>query len=129
MLIISVPAGNGQAGRAPDSRDTILSSSPDRRHYYYYKSKCISRHHLTVPPVPPGLNQEFLVGGPPDHCAKNNSIQNLQKHFLSEGAGSPWPPRWLRPPPWNMKSTCPLTPFHATLLLIPKCNGMDLRAL
>ena len=34
--IISVPAGNGQAGRAPDSRETILSLSPDRRHFYYY---------------------------------------------------------------------------------------------
>ena len=32
--IISVPAGNGQAGKAPDSRETILSSSPDWRHFY-----------------------------------------------------------------------------------------------
>ena len=34
--IISVPAGNGQAGRAPDSRETIPSSSPDRSHFNYY---------------------------------------------------------------------------------------------
>ena len=34
--IISVPAGNGQASRGPDSRETILSSNPDRRHLYYY---------------------------------------------------------------------------------------------
>ena len=31
---ISVPAGNGQAGRAPDSRETNPSSSPDRGNFY-----------------------------------------------------------------------------------------------
>ena len=33
---LSVPAGNGQVGRAPDSREIIPSSSPDRRHFYYF---------------------------------------------------------------------------------------------
>ena len=34
---------NGHAGRAPDSSETILSSSPDRRHFYYYIG-CIFNH-------------------------------------------------------------------------------------
>ena len=41
IRVISVPAGNGQAGRAPDSRETILSLSPDRRHFYYYNEHCL----------------------------------------------------------------------------------------
>ena len=36
--LISVPAG-----RAPDSRETILRSSPYRRHFYYYKYGCDAR--------------------------------------------------------------------------------------
>ena len=32
----NVPAGNGQAGRTPESRVTNPSSSPDRRKFYYY---------------------------------------------------------------------------------------------
>ena len=38
ITLISVPAGNWQAGTAPDSRETIPSLSPDRRHFYYYSS-------------------------------------------------------------------------------------------
>ena len=33
---INVPAGNGQAGKAPDSKVKVPSSSPDRRNFYYY---------------------------------------------------------------------------------------------
>ena len=33
---INVPAGNGQAGKAPDSSVKVPSSSPDRRNFYYY---------------------------------------------------------------------------------------------
>ena len=67
---ISVPAGNGQAGRAPDSRETILSSSPDRRHFYYY---------ITIP--------RELIAGPifksifskAPACEQNNSMQPIQE--------------------------------------------------
>ena len=43
--VINIPAGTGQAGKAPGSRLTNLSSSLDRRKFllynYYYKNKNI----------------------------------------------------------------------------------------
>ena len=35
---INDPAGNGQAGKAPDSRVKVPSSSPERRNFYYYNT-------------------------------------------------------------------------------------------
>ena len=35
----NVTAGNGQAGKAPDSRVKVPSSSPDRRNFYYYTKR------------------------------------------------------------------------------------------
>ena len=41
--IINAPARNEQAGRAPDSRVTNPSSSPDRRHFYSLQQRAIQR--------------------------------------------------------------------------------------
>ena len=49
---ISVPAWNWQAGRAPDLRKTIPSSSPDRRHFYssnYFRNQfLLIRYCITI---------------------------------------------------------------------------------